>query len=897
MLSKLIDISILTNVLAIGLTQQVSFASKGFYESGLSFYNDILTNKFDWQLLQELSPHHKNVLISPISLKLIFGLLYQGSTSVTEKEFQSLLNFENKDAVKNNYSNILAALQHSERSEYLLNIGTSMFLDKDLHVLPTFEQIAVKYFRTGIKLVDFGKPEEASQIINSWIDQLTHGKVKKMVAADDLVQTLMLITNAIYFKGTWEHPFPRNQTYVGKFLTTADYTQANKPPKYVQYMTTIDEFYYYEDPSLDAKIVRLEYKGSSYSMFIVLPNSLGGLENLIKKISLTKISEMRYYLTAQLVQLIIPKFKFNFHAKLAPILQKFGLHQIFQNTNSFNGIVQTNNSLRRQLVVSDIVQKTGIEVDEEGSVVFSATDVNIGNKFGENKLIFNASHPFMFFVEGPNGTILFIGKYEDPEEMEVSEDKNVSNGGVSMENSNNGNAQYYPNQNRNNQGSLPNNGFASGNRFNDAGPPVNSGAPTNLSPNLDPEYYQPADSNMEDVAYRFNLFDIELLNAFTDSQNNVLISPASIKTTLAMILEGASGNCAEEISEALRIPDITQTGARHIILELLNNLNEKGTANTFLESHNAIFTSNKQRLLDSYKKIIMQYYNADFKSLDFSNPQYAASVINQWASDSTHGNINEVISSQMISPETYVIISNALYFKGKWKTSFDERSTAPKCFHIPSKGCTQVQMMHISNNFNYNYINTLRAYVVEIPYQDKFSMLLILPSSDTNVRSIIRDLPHHRLTSILNNLTKSEIVLEIPKFSFEYSVDLVEYLKQLKIRDVFGPKANLSKIIQGNNALVNNLLHKTKIEVDEHGTVAAASTSAMIIPLMQPVTVSADRPFVFMIYHQETKNIIFEGIVQNPLEQRRPTYYDGEVQQIKTPLPRNNNFRNRARYN
>lgn len=64
-----------------------------------------------------------------------------------------------------------------------MNIGTSMFLDKDLHVLPTFEQIAVKYFRTGIKLVDFGKPEEASQIINSWIDQLTHGKVKKMVAA------------------------------------------------------------------------------------------------------------------------------------------------------------------------------------------------------------------------------------------------------------------------------------------------------------------------------------------------------------------------------------------------------------------------------------------------------------------------------------------------------------------------------------------------------------------------------------------------------------------------------------------------------------------------------------------------------------------------------------------
>ncbi|XP_057655846.1 heparin cofactor 2-like [Diorhabda carinulata] len=820
-------------LIALNLASQVY--SRGF-DTQLHFYDPDLTNSFDWSFLQELAPQYKNVIVSPISLKLILGLLYQGSESESEKEFQRILNYRNKEIVKEKYTDILNNLQNAERTEYLLNIGTAIFLDQDLRIQPNFEQISRRNFRTDIRATNFNKPKQASSMINEWIENLTNGKITKIIDASDIPQTLMVITNVLYFKGTWTHQFPKNQTRVGTFLTTPNIKRGVP----VEYMTTSDEFLYYEDSKLNCKVLRLEYRDSSFVMFILLPNKLGGLDDLIKNVDLSKIGNIRFQMTQETVRVTIPKFKFNFDVKLAPILRKFGFHQIFDNMTSLTGIIKNNSTIPKRLFVNDIVQKSGIEVDEEGSVIYSATEFNVGNKFAENILTFNASHPFMFFIEGPNNTILFVGKCEDPSDSWDSINSNNYESGKLEVNQ----SQYVvveskynnPQENLNNVPTL----------------------------NLDPDSYQPPDDDITQLASRFNLFDVELLGEFKYSPVNVLISPASVKTTLAMILEGAVGSCALEISEALRIPDINLKATRTILQQLVNNLNEKATANTFLEYHNAVFTSDKERLLEDYKNVVMKFYNAYLKSLDFTNAVQAAKVINKWVSDSTRGTIDRIISEEMISPESYIIISNALYFKGKWKKSFDIKSTMKKCFYT-NKGCVEVHMMHISDNFNYNYINTLRAYVVDIPYEDKFSMLLILPTANANVRTVIRDLPHF-MSTILNNLMTSEIVLELPRFSFEYSVDLTDNLKALNVRDIFGTKANLSRIVQGKDAKVNRLLHKTKIMVDEEGTTASASTNAMIIPLMQPITITVNRPFVFMIYHRDTKNIIFEGIIQNPLE-------------------------------
>ncbi|XP_072401833.1 uncharacterized protein [Diabrotica undecimpunctata] len=921
------------------LSSQIS-AGDMYDNSFPEFYNSVFTDTLDLRLLQELSNQNKNVLISPISLKIILALLYQGSTGQAEREFQKILGNATKQYVKNNYNEVIAALYNTDRTGYLLNIGTSMFVDEDLYVLPKFNDTAKKSFRTDIIKTNFNKPDKASKEINSWVEKLTHGKVNKIVNSDDLSQALMLITNVIYFKGTWTHQFPENKTSRGVFYTSAENVRDGQNSKLVDYMTTTNKFLYYEDSNLDAKIVKLEYQGSAYAMFIVLPNSLRGLDSLIKNVNLATIGNIKIHMSETDVEVTLPKFKFNFNIKLRKILQKLGLHKAFQDTASFTDIVQTNKTLTKTLYITDIIQKSGIEVDEKGSEVYTATGVTIGNKMGENTIKFNVSHPFMFFIDGPNGTLLFVGKCEDPNEADPldipnrwsqeEEKKEPSNsdypGRATTYSASNGNypgrattysappsntntgrlnneQSYQDNQSKQNtqmyqyhqdhqskpnsqkdqfnneqsyqdHPSKPNSQkgqFFNGqiHRNDPSKPNTEMNQPSyeqgqNLNPNLDPGHYQTQDVGMDDIAYRFNLFDIELLTSFSDLPTNVLISPASIRTTLAMILEGSDGTCAEELTEALRIKDINQKDVRKIFLELSNNLNVR-SPNTVLESHNGVFVSNRCQLFDDYRNIIKHYYKADIANLDFSNQQNAANIINEWISTSTYNEITDVVSQQSIDPNSYVVLSNALFFKAKWRVPFDKAIN--QCFKTP-KGCIPVDMMHISHNFKYSYNTHLRANVVDIPYQEKFSMLLIVPGSDSNVGRVIRELQHMELSTILKNLIESEIVLELPRFNFEYSVDLVEFLKKppFKIREIFGANANLTKMIYGKQGMISNLLHKTKITVDESGTTAAASSNGMLIPLMQPATVSADRPFIFIIYHNENQNIIFEGIVQNPRE-------------------------------
>ncbi|KAJ8926902.1 hypothetical protein NQ314_020754 [Rhamnusium bicolor] len=728
-------------------------------------------------------PNTKNVLLSPISLKLILALLYQGSSGPTEREFQNVLQFYDKKTVNDDYSRILSTLQASERSEYLLNMGTCIFLDSQIPANPNYEMKANRYYRTEIKPTTFLDSLSASQVINSWVEKITNGKVSKMVQPGDLQETIMLITNAVYFKGTWTHQFPKNQTHLGKFVVSSEDIN-NILTVTIPYMSTTDQFFMKESQELDSKILRLPYKQK--------------WEKLYRTLDYIKCSK---------------------------------------NTASFTGITKGNNSLLRMLVVSDIVQKSGIELDEEGSVVYSATDVNIGNKFGEPRDIFNATHPFLFFIEGPNGSILFNGKVENPLEEEslpiptrLGDDDEIPAkvpAGVQALSD----PQYFTSVNQN---AVPTArpvslDFPQGQKVPNLQPNVPNLASNlgpNLAPNLEPSSFEPETVDKEELIYRFNLFDVELLNEFADSSTNVFISPASIKTTLAMILEGAKGSCALEISEALRIPNLQQKGVREILMGLLNTLKEKSSS-TYLENSNAVFASDKYRVLDKYRKTIEQFYGGNVKSVNFKNIANAVATINDWVSDATHGAIREIVGTRSLSTESSAVIANALYFKGKWKTSFDSQNTKTKCFNTPG-GCVGAPMMRLSANFNYTYISRLRTHAVEIPYE-------------------------------------------------------------LRIREIFSPKANLSGIVENGNVVINSLVHKTRIEVDEQGTVAAAATGAIVIPLMGSTAIVADRPFIFCIYHQETENIIFEGILLNPQEQ-------GGSLELNSPVKTNDpNFRIRSR--
>ncbi|XP_072395805.1 serine protease inhibitor 27A-like [Diabrotica undecimpunctata] len=372
------------------------------------------SNIFDWKILKEYSPTYKNLLVSPISLRIILALLYQGSSGITKREFESVMHFTDQQSVREEFRDIINKLQVAESPEYTLNLGTRVFLDIPVAPQQKFASITKDFFKTDLVLTNFTDKKGSADMINSWAEKLTNGRIHKLIDSADLADALMVIANAVYFKGTWKYQFP-NQT-VDKFYVPDG---NNFFSIQARFMAVEDKFYFHESPLLDAKILRLPYKGGRYSMFIVLPNSKGGLPSLIKQININNLKSLLYLMDQRLINVKIPKFRFDFQARFSRTLQEFGLLQMFQNTASFPGIARGDSSILRKLVVSDIVQKSGIEVNEYGSVVYAASAITIGNKFGEQTQTFHATHPFMFYIEEElSGTVLFVGKVENPLESD-----------------------------------------------------------------------------------------------------------------------------------------------------------------------------------------------------------------------------------------------------------------------------------------------------------------------------------------------------------------------------------------------------------------------------------------------------------------------------------------------
>lgn len=189
-------------------------------------------------------------------------------------------------------------------------------------------------------------------------------------------------------------------------------------------MTATDSLYYIESPRLGAKILRIPYKGGQFSMFFILPQIEGNLQEVINRLDLTNLRQDLRQMDQENVKVYIPKFQYSDQNSFSQFLSDLGLRQMFQNTASFPGIARgTYAKALRRLVVSDVIQKTGIVINEEGAEAYAATDVQVGNKNKEPTVIFNASHPFLFFVEDQrSGSILFIGKVVDPHKVDNTAD-------------------------------------------------------------------------------------------------------------------------------------------------------------------------------------------------------------------------------------------------------------------------------------------------------------------------------------------------------------------------------------------------------------------------------------------------------------------------------------------
>lgn len=378
-------------------------------------------------------------------------------------------------------------------------------------------------------------------------------------------------------------------------------------------------------------------------------------------------------------------------------------------------------------------------------------------------------------------------------------------------------------------------------------------------------------------------FSIDLYKTLQATQGNVLLSPHSISSALSLLYLGSRAETEAQITQLFHHKDPQETlragfhdgyneefhrafGELH---QYLNQISSKKQVQ--IQTANTLWLEKTYPFLDTYLQQSEKFYHTgpgrlvDFKN----NSSSACKEINQWVSDQTNTKIPKIVPDEL-SSSTVLVITNAVYFKGKWEHEFKKKNTREEPFWKNATENIPVQMMKQTEDFYYSE-SADGLQLLELPYQGKdFSMLLLLPKEKDGIANLETKLSSTLLSTWTQQMKKQEVHVFLPRFKMNFEVTLVDALKKLGMQDAFDPaKANLTRMSAIQNIFVSSVLHKTFAEVNEEGTEAAAATAIMVeatsarIPSPTP-EFRADHPFLFLIRENHTGTILFIGRMANP---------------------------------
>jgi serine protease inhibitor len=362
-------------------------------------------------------------------------------------------------------------------------------------------------------------------------------------------------------------------------------------------------------------------------------------------------------------------------------------------------------------------------------------------------------------------------------------------------------------------------------------------------------------------------FAFKLLKEITREQpeQNIFISPYSVSTVLQMVENGAGGKTKEELRQALGIAGLSQTAQNEANRDLSRSINAVIT-NVVLNTANAIWYRKGIPVKPEFIACNQEFYGATVEGLNFDDPA-SVGVINSWVNEKTHGKIPGIVSGP-IDPLTQLYLANALYFKGQWMTPFAAKDTKDREFHLRGSRQKKLPMMFRSGKFPYR--RGMGYQSVRLPYQGwKLGVYVFLPDTDSSPEKLLAIMNGDNWQSFtVSWLTGSQGTLGLPRFRLEYGVELEQPLLALGIKSAFAQNADFSWLC-GEPVYISEAKQKTFVEVNEQGTEAAAATmfamrSGIETQPLKPFEMIVDRPFLFVIEDQESKTILFMGIIFDP---------------------------------
>ncbi len=383
---------------------------------------------------------------------------------------------------------------------------------------------------------------------------------------------------------------------------------------------------------------------------------------------------------------------------------------------------------------------------------------------------------------------------------------------------------------------------------------------------------QPLNPDVAALVKGNNEFAFDLYRQLSKTKGNIVFSPYSISTALAMTYAGARGTTADEMARTLHFTlsqDRLNRAYAKLIPELLGDRDKPRPFQ--LHTANAIWGQRGFPFRSEYCDRLDGYYHSPFHKVDFAaDTEKARQVINNWVEVNTNKKIKDMVKPENLSPRTKFVLANAIYFNAKWAYPFEKSLTRKGDFHLTAKQKVSVPMMHLDSSFKYMETDELR--MVELPYKDStISFLILLPKRIDGLADLEKTLTASNIQSLTAKLKGINVALSMPRFAQRTRRYLSNDLREMGMAQAFSANADFSEMAS-ERLKIDEVIHEAVIEVDEKGTEAAAATVVIggepVSSRMpsRPQFFRADRPFLFAIQDHGTGSILFLGRVMEPRE-------------------------------
>jgi len=356
-----------------------------------------------------------NLFVSPYSISTALAMTWAGAEGSTAEQMAEVLHFDlPEEQVHTLFGAIQTKLGEEFRRQYIegpgdpltLEVANALWAQERFALLPGYADLVRDSYDAEARNLDFvGDPEGSRQTINAWVEEKTRDRIRDLLPAGSIdAMTRLVITNAVYFKGSWSDPFEEEATSDGEF-TLSDGSTVEVPM-----MHQTERFPYYD--AGDCRVLELPYADYSSSMICLLPE--GDMAEFEQGLTAERLDDMVSKLSSTEVELTMPSFEFTSSFRLSEVLKDMGMTRAFEPGEAdFSGMTGDGD-----LYISAVIHKAFVKVDEEGTEAAAATAVVMtltAMQPAEEPVVFSLDRPFLFLIrDKTTGSILFMGRVADP---------------------------------------------------------------------------------------------------------------------------------------------------------------------------------------------------------------------------------------------------------------------------------------------------------------------------------------------------------------------------------------------------------------------------------------------------------------------------------------------------